>query len=108
MCIKLLIQRDKAAIADPSRIEIKQVFCSLISSEQFEYNFMYHNMIYDLNNRRDWWKYRNERFHEDNEHWYNGVLPLYLFDEHWEVAKRKIMPIFGIMATSNPLGFTDE
>jgi len=36
------------------------------------------------------------------------VLPLYLFQEHWNVAKRKIQPILGLMCTLDIMGYTSE
>jgi hypothetical protein len=38
----------------------------------------------------------------------NGIMPLYLFDEHWWLAKRKISPVLGFMVTDDVLGFTSE
>ena len=38
----------------------------------------------------------------------NGIMPLYLFDQHWWLAKRKISPVLGFMVTDDVLGFTNE
>ena len=35
-------------------------------------------------------------------------MPLYLFDQHWWLAKRKIAPVLGFMCTKDVLGFTNE
>ena len=35
----------------------------------------------------------------------SGVLPLFLFREHWMIAQRKIQPILGFMCTLDPLGY---
>ncbi len=35
----------------------------------------------------------------------SGVLPLYLFKEHWEVAKRKTAPIYGFLCTLDVMGY---
>ena len=37
-----------------------------------------------------------------------AVLPLYLFKEHWNIAKRKTQPILGLMCTLDVMGFTSE
>jgi len=37
-----------------------------------------------------------------------GVMPLFLFKEHWELAKCKIQPLFGFMCTLEPLGFAQN
>lgn len=36
----------------------------------------------------------------------SGVLPLYLFKEHWEIAKIKLQPLLGFMCTLDPMGYT--
>ena len=37
-----------------------------------------------------------------------GLLPLYLFKEHWSVARRKMQPILGFMCTCDVLGYSFE
>ena len=37
-----------------------------------------------------------------------GVLPLYLFKEHWLIAKRRLQPVFGFMCTLDVMGYTPE
>lgn len=37
-----------------------------------------------------------------------GILPLYLFDEHWEISKRTIPSIFGFMCTLDIMGYADD
>lgn len=38
----------------------------------------------------------------------NGILPLYLFNEHWEISKRTIPSIFGFMCTLDIMGYADD
>jgi hypothetical protein len=35
-----------------------------------------------------------------------GVMPLYLFKEHWEIARRRAPPIYGLLCTLDVMGFT--
>lgn len=37
-----------------------------------------------------------------------GAMPLYLFPEHWAIARRRIAPIFGLMTTLDIMGFNYE
>lgn len=37
-----------------------------------------------------------------------GLMPLYLFEEHWAIARRKIAPLFGFMCTLDVMGYTQE
>ena len=41
-------------------------------------------------------------------HRVTGIMPIYLFKEHWEIAKRKIQPVFGYMCTLDIMGYTSE
>lgn len=34
-----------------------------------------------------------------------GAMPLYLFPEHWQVAKRNIQGLFGFMCTLDVMGY---
>jgi len=36
------------------------------------------------------------------------MLPLFLFNEHWELAKRKAQSLFGFMCTLEPLGYASN
>ena len=36
------------------------------------------------------------------------MMPLYLFDEHWAIARRKMAPILGFMCTLDIMGYTQE
>ena len=37
-----------------------------------------------------------------------GVMPLYLFYEHWMIARRRAQPILGFMCTLDVMGFTQD
>jgi hypothetical protein len=37
-----------------------------------------------------------------------GILPLFLFNEHWEIAKRTLPSIFGFMCTLDIMGYADD
>lgn len=38
----------------------------------------------------------------------NAVLPLYLFKEHWEIARRRAPGLFGLMCTLDVMGFAQS
>ncbi len=38
----------------------------------------------------------------------NGVLPLFLFKEHWEIARRKAPPIYGFLCTLDIMGYASS
>jgi hypothetical protein len=35
-------------------------------------------------------------------------MPLYLFSEHWNIAKRKVQPVYGLMCTLDVMGYSSE
>jgi hypothetical protein len=35
-------------------------------------------------------------------------MPLYLFAEHWHIAKRKVQPVYGLMCTLDVMGYSSE
>ena len=37
-----------------------------------------------------------------------GVMPLYLFKEHWELARRKAPPIYGFLCTLDIMGYASS
>ena len=36
----------------------------------------------------------------------NAVLPLFLFREHWDIARRRAPPIYGLACTCDVMGYT--
>ena len=37
-----------------------------------------------------------------------AVLPLYLFKEHWEIARRRAPPLYGLMCTLDIMGYASN
>ena len=108
MCLGLDVGRSEAAIADPSRLVIKDIIPTFMSADSF-----LDSAVFSLG--------RNEEAHggftvknegklaqgigREN---ITGVLPLYLFPEHWEVARRKAPPILGFMCTLDVMGYASS
>mgnify|MGYP006932350353 CR=1 FL=1 len=38
----------------------------------------------------------------------NGIMPIFLFKEHWAIARRKIQPILAFMCTLDIMGYAAE
>ena len=38
----------------------------------------------------------------------NGIMPIFLFGEHWAIARRKIQPILAFMCTLDIMGYSAE
>ena len=105
MCIGISISRSEATITDPTRLVINDVFPAYMSLESF-----LQSSIYNLKLNQDahgGFDYQNQgclAVGAGNQQ-ISGVLPLYLFKDHWELAKRKIQPLLGFMCTLDPLGY---
>ena len=106
MCIGLSIGRSEACIADPTRLVIKEVFPAYMSLDSFLESSIYNlKLNQDAHGGFDYTKEGNLAVGAGNQQ-ISGVLPLYLFKEHWEIARRKFHPLFGFMCTLDPLGYT--
>lgn len=35
----------------------------------------------------------------------NAVFPLFLFKEHWDIARRRAAPLYGLMCTADIMGY---
>ena len=35
-----------------------------------------------------------------------GLMPLYLFKEHWQVASKNVQPLYGLMFTLDVMGYS--
>jgi hypothetical protein len=108
MCLCLDIGRSEAAIADPSRLVIKDIIPTFMTSDSF-----LDSATFSIG--------RDEQAHggfgpgttgklamglgRENV---TGVIPLFLFKEHWEIARRKAPPIFGFMCTLDIMGYASS
>ena len=108
MCIGLEISRSEATINDPSRLIIREVLPSFISLDSFLESSLYNlKLNQDASGGFDYEKQGELAVGAGRES-ISGVMPLFLFKEHWEIAKRKIQPLFGFLCCLDPLGYTSN
>lgn len=115
MCIGLSVQRPEAAIADASRLVIKDIIPTYMTAESFlqSAQFKIQSAGGDGSNAHGGFGKNQDGEKPQlaqglgNED-ITGILPLFLFNEHWMIAKRKIQPIFGFMCTLDIMGYTSE
>ena len=108
MCIGLEISRSEAVISDPSKLVIREVFLSFISLDSFMESSIYNlKCNQDASGGFDYDKQGELAIGAGRES-ISGVIPLFLFNEHWEIAKRKIQPLLGFMCTLDPLGYASD
>ena len=108
MCLGLAIARSQATISDPTKLVIKDVFPVYMSLDSFLESSIFNLKMneqaaggFDLNDEA---KLAVGAGREN----ISGLMPLYLFPEHWDLAKRKVQPLFGFMCTLEPLGYTSS
>ena len=106
MCIGLDVSRSEACIADPSRLIIKDIIPTFMTADSF-----LDSAVFSLR--------KNSEAHGGfggassqgqlaqglGREKITGVMPLYLFKEHWEIARRKTPPIYGFICTLDIMGY---
>lgn len=106
LCLTFDIGRTQAAIADPSRITIKQIYPTIISAESFLDSVQY-SLKKDPNAHGGFDKNANGLIvHGVSRESITGIMPLYICDENWRVAKYKMRPIMGWITTLDVLGYS--
>ena len=115
MCIGLQIDRPEAAIADPSRLNIRDIIPVFTTSDAFlnsaQYMLNTNRVEEDVHggfNEGKHGSHGSEIMKGLGNEKVNGVMPLYLFYEHWNVARRRASPILGFMTTLDVLGYNSE
>lgn len=108
MCIALNVHRPEAAIADASRLVIKEIIPSFITAESFLQSAKFH-LQQDSQAHGGFEKgAQGELGVGQGRESITGVLPLFLFKEHWAVAKRRLQPVFGFMCCLDIMGYAYE
>lgn len=109
MCLGLAIKRSNATISDPTKLIISDVYPVYMGLDAF-----LESAIYNLKMNQD----AAGNFDIKDEGGVlavgagrvnlTGLMPLFLFNEHWEIAKRKVQPLYGFMCTLEVLGYTSS
>jgi hypothetical protein len=108
MCLGLAIARSQATISDPTKLVIKDVFPVYMSMDSFLESSIFNlKMNQDAAGGFDLQEEGKLAVGAGREN-ISGLMPLYLFREHWELAKRKVQPLFGFMCTLEPLGYASN
>lgn len=102
------IGRSEATIMDPTKLVIKKIVPTFMGIDAFM-----ESSIFNLKKNQDasgGFDYTNEAslaigMGRENV---SGILPLFLFKEHWQVAKRKMQSVLGFMCTLDPMGYASS
>ncbi|CAG8475296.1 4639_t:CDS:2 [Ambispora leptoticha] len=109
MCLTLDIARSEAAIADPTQIKIKTINQTFLTSDAFMTSVGHALEENDEENVHG--GFQGPSFgasvikglaRED----ITGILPLYINEKHWQIARERIKPILGYMTTLDVFGYS--
>ena len=106
--IWLDVARSEAAIADPSQLVVKDVIPTFMSCsaylESAAYNLERQSTAHGTFDKNAQGSLATGIGREN----VTGILPLFLFNEHWEIAKRTLPSIFGFMWTLDIMGYSED
>lgn len=102
------VARSEAAIADPNQLIVKDVVPTFMSCSAY-----LDSAAYNLERQTDAHGSFDTRVQGSlatgvGRENVTGILPLFLFNEHWEIAKRTLPSIFGFMCTLDIMGYADD
>jgi len=106
LAIGLKIKRVEGAISDPSKIEVLEICPSYIGSSVFQDAF---EMSLAVNSSEQVHGNLNDNIGKvingSSRDEINAILPLYLFEENWQIAKYWLRMSVGLSTTLDPLGY---
>jgi len=98
-CLGLQVRRPESAIADPSKLQILDIVPTFMQSESFLDSATFKISKNDQAHGGFNGKGTNEEEADLamglGREKITGVIPIYLFKEHWEIARRRAPPIYG-------------
>ncbi|KAG2382423.1 hypothetical protein C9374_005625 [Naegleria lovaniensis] len=119
LCLTLNVARTQACVMDPSRVQILSIGTSLMSAEAF-----LDSVLFSLGNTENHAQvhggFKDVELKKQNQEGQmtasivtgtareaiTGVLPLYINETHWKVAKEKMKSIMGFVATLDVMGYS--
>jgi hypothetical protein len=113
MCIGLEVERSEACIAEPSLLKIKQIIPTFFSAESFQDQAIF-SLKADPNAHGGFSNNKHPQQQIEGagglaqglgRESVNAVLPLFLFKEHWDIARRRSPGLFGLMCTADVMGY---
>lgn len=108
MCICLQISRSEACIQDPSKLIILDIVHTYMSIDSF-----LESSIFNLKKNEEasgGFDYKKQGLLAlgVGRESVSGAMPLFLFNEHWQIASKKVQSLFGFLCTLDPLGYASS
>jgi hypothetical protein len=103
MCFTFDCGRSPAAVADPTKVDIKKILPSFITSE----GFLDAAKMAGAGSLGDFDKNSQACvITSEGREPISGALPLYINADNWKMAKLNLAPILGLITTCDPLGYS--
>ena len=108
LCLTFAATRPEAAIADPTRLHIEQIYPTVISANSF-LTCAKHAITIDhqasggFEQKRT---YEAEIFKGVSGEHVTGAMPLFICDEHWKSSRLLMKPLVGYNVTLDPTGYS--
>ena len=103
LCFTFECGRSPAAVADPTKVDIKKILPSYITSE----GFLDAAKMAGAGSMGDFEKNSQACvIHGKGREEISGALPLYINEDNWKMVKLNMPPILGLVATCDPLGYS--
>ncbi|KAF9924083.1 hypothetical protein FBU30_005896 [Linnemannia zychae] len=108
LCMTLDVSRSQGAIADPSQLVIKSILPTYLTSSMFttalghSLSLNHPENVHGGFNRHSKAKVAPGLAHEN----ITAIMPLYINEDHWKVARLRMKPILGYVVTLDATGYT--
>jgi hypothetical protein len=106
MGIALDIARPETSIVDPTKLVIKKIIPTFMSGDGFLDSTVFKMGEDDEAHGGFGREAKGNLATGLGREKISGILPLYLFKEHWDIARRKAGPILGFMCTLDVMGYS--
>ena len=107
LCLTFNLERPESGIMDPSLITIHQVNTTILTAESFVDSALFATKVGQIITGATFHKGApaNSLVNGLPEEVITGVLPLYINEDHWKVARLRLKPLMGWSATLDVLGY---
>ena len=107
LCLTFNIERPESGIHDPSLLKIHEINTTLLSAENFIDSALFSTKAGQIIQGAGFEKGRpaNTLVNGLPQEVITGILPMYICEEHWSIAKERMKPLLGWTVTLDVLGY---
>lgn len=110
VCVTFNAERSQAAIADPNQVCIRAVNTTQLTCESFMDSAIFHNSHPEEEEEKSKPSFTKGTLASSlvkglPDETITGIMPLYINEDHWKVARLKMKPLMGWTATLDVMGY---